>query len=190
MLATNTNAAARLAYENGRIVPNHSFQDTEFAVYKDFEKYVNHHRAGWVAKMGGTQDAESAVNDYLSKTKALRGRGNLIMGERKEMTPVAARKIDALNELRRHYDGRQDLSAAEANHLSRLNADLEGVLKDENTWERQSLYVMEGLGTSTTAGLSFLANVQGNRSISGVRELSAMAPPREQNTPAPTEHEA
>ena len=190
MLATNTNAAARLAYENGRIVPNHSFQDTEFAVYKDFEKYVNHHRAGWVAKMGGTQDAESAVNDYLSKTKALRGRGNLIMGERKEMTPVAARKIDALNELRRHYDGRQDLSAAEANHLSRLNADLEGVLKDENTWERQSLYVMEGLGTSTTAGLSFLANVQGNRSISGVRELSAMAPPREQNRPAPTEHEA
>ena len=48
----------------------------------------------------------------------------------------------------------------------------------------------EALGTSTTAGLSFLANVQGNRSISGVRELSAMAPPREQNRPAPTEHEA
>lgn len=193
MLSTNTNAAARLAYENGRIIPKHSFQDTEFGTYKNFEKYVNHHRAAWVAKMGGTVDAEKAVDTYLSKVKAQSGRGNLIMGERKEMTPVAARQIDALNELRRHYDGRQDLSTEEANHLSRINADLEGVLNDENTWERQSLYVLEALGTSTTAGLSFLANVQGNRSIAGVRELSAMAPPRAQAAPAPVateEHEA
>jgi hypothetical protein len=174
LFATNTNAALRIGHDSDRIVPKHTFRDTEFGTFKEFKQYVDCYRAEWLAALGGGKDAAKKLDDILVAVKKGSAAGNVVMGERWDMTGEAAKRLDFLFHLRQRYERSPKLSAAETRELARINADIRHTLASESSWRRQSLYAYEVLGAQRTLGLSFLLNAQSMQSVSGVRELAVL----------------
>lgn len=174
LFAKNTNAALRIGHDSDRIVPKHTFRDTEFGTFKEFKQYVDCYRAEWLAALGGDKDAVKKLDDIIVAIRKGSAAGNVVMGERWDMTGEAAKRLDFLFHLKQRYERPPKLSAAEARELARINADIRHVLAGESSWRRQSLYAYESLGAQRALGLSFLLNAQSMQSVSGVRELAVL----------------
>lgn len=175
LFATNTNAALRIGRDSGRIVPQHTFKDTEFGTFKAFQQYVDTHRSGWLASLGGTDEARKTLDAMMATVKQGATAGNLIMGERAHMTDEAARHLDFLFHRKQRFDRLQDPTPAQARELASIDADVRQTLANENSWRRQSLYVLEALGAQRTVGPSFLLNTQSTQAVSGVREMAGLS---------------
>lgn len=178
LFATNTNAALRIARDGDRIVARHTFSDTEFGTFAEFKQYVDHHRAEWLAALGGGEVAERKLAEMMIAVNETASAGNVVLGERREMTDEASARLDFLFHLKERYERVPVPTVAEVREWVRINADIRHMLGSDSSWRKQSLYAMESLGAQRTVGLSFLLNAQSVQSVSGVRELAVLGADR------------
>lgn len=176
LFTTQTNAALRIGRDSGRIIPKHTFRDTEFGTFKAFKQFVDTHRSEWLTALGGTDDARRRLDEMVATVKARATAGNLIMGERMHMTDEAARRLDFLFHRKQRFDRIPAPTPVQARERASIDADIRQMLASENSWRRQALYVLEALGVQRTVGLSFLLNAQSTQAVSGVRELAGLSP--------------
>ncbi|MGE1002768.1 hypothetical protein [Ralstonia pseudosolanacearum] len=176
LFTTQTNAALRIGRDSGRIIPKHTFRDTEFGTFKAFKQFVDTHRSEWLTALGGTDEARRRLDEMVATVKARATAGNLIMGERMHMTDEAARRLDFLFHRKQHFDRIPAPTPVQARERASIDADIRQMLASENSWRRQALYVLEALGVQRTVGLSFLLNAQSTQAVSGVRELAGLSP--------------
>lgn len=176
--ATNTNASLRIARDGDRIVPGHSFKDTEFGTFKDFKRYVDRYRAQWLAALGGTDDARRRLDQMVATVKECANAGDLVMGERQHLTDEAANYLDVLFHLKRRLECLRTPAAAQADQLACINSEIRRTLASASSWRTQSLYALEQLGAQRTLGLSFLLSTKSIQSVSGAREMAGLSLPR------------
>lgn len=174
--ATNTSAALRVGRDGDRVAANLTFKDTEFGTFKEFKQYADHYRSQLTSSLGGTDSAHRKLDEMLTLSERANTSGNVIMGERRYLTDDAGQRLNFLYQLRRHHEG-PPASSKRTAEVGKIDAEIAQTFGNDASWERPTLYVLEMLGKQRTAGLSFMLNMQSNQSVSGVRELSVLAPP-------------
>ncbi len=179
LLSTNTNAALRIGREGDRTVGKHTYKDTEFGTFDELKQYVDTHRAEWMTSLGGDAAARDKLDKWMAQVKEGATAGNLVMGERLDMHEGAARNLDFLMHRKQRLERLTKPTPAQARELARIDTDIRKVLGNENSWRRQSLYVLEALGTQRTVGLSFMLNAQSAQSVAGVREMAVLSAAKE-----------
>ncbi|WP_141667508.1 hypothetical protein [Burkholderia cepacia] len=175
--ATNTNAALRVGRDGDRVAANLTFKDTEFGTYQEFKQYVDHCRPRLASAFGGTEEAHRKLDEMLTLSERANNGGNVIMGERCTLTDAAGKRLNFLYQMRRHHEG-ASASSERKTEIGKIDAEIAQTFGADASWNRPTLYVLETLGKQRTAGLSFMVNMQSTQSVSGVRELSVLAPPR------------
>ncbi|MFP6560961.1 hypothetical protein WJ542_22050 [Paraburkholderia sp. B3] len=175
ILQSGKGSTLRLYEEDGEIVPDRTYRDTEFTRVGDYLQYVDSRNDAWAASMAGDQNA---LNLYQTKVKLNATRGNQFHGERQRMVPEAAAEINAFRGAIRMYEQRAEsggaLSAADQQEMLRIRGEIARVLEAPGSWTNQVLYSYESNSAQRTHGVSYVLAAQSVRQVSAQRELSAL----------------
>jgi len=165
----------RLVTDQGRIDPDYSFMDTECGTARRFARYIDTQRADWIAALGGDAAAEKSLDAYLTRLVADEKRGNTTYGERRRMTPLAARRIDhframvvALADTSGHAD-----SGAKA-EIERLEGEVSRVLNDPDSWDVRSLWALDLNQNGSSKGPSIILQLVSRKVVTAPRQRAVL----------------
>jgi len=165
----STHSVLRGFYEDGRIVPEKTFLDTEFSRPKDFLAYVDNNNEEWHKALGSQRELDT----FTTKVKLSTLQGNRQWGERRQLTHEAAERINALMSVLRTYE-RSDvaLSRRDAGVVADLKRKLAAELENPANFRPLLLYAYENNSTEKARGLNFLFVATKITSVSGEREIA------------------
>lgn len=147
----------RISTEDGRVNPNISFKQREYAVEGDFFKLVNAQRSEWANRLGDRgadgrlHGGDAALDKFMSQLANLPPGRNRLFIERKNLRPEAAETINALTArldvLQRGIDERTSrsspASAQVKQEIEALQARIANEVNDEANWQPFRLFVNE-----------------------------------------------
>lgn len=166
----STMAVLRTYYEDGLIVADKTFLDVQFPRPKDFLAYVDNNNDGWRDAFGGNQ---RELNTFLTRVKLTHRSGNQVYGERLNLSPDAAEKINKkLSFVRSFENSRRPLTDADRQAIDNAKAEVAAMLEDPNSFERLLLYGFEENGIQRTRGFNFLVRRTKTNIMTGERELT------------------
>ncbi|WEY42818.1 hypothetical protein [Paraburkholderia sp. SUR17] len=172
VLQSATGAALRIAEEDGNVVPERTFRDTEFTNVDHYLQYIDSRNADWSAS---AEHGQQQVNEYLTKVKLNSGHGNQIHGERQRMTPEAGAEINAYRNVLRLYDesGRPH-SDEDKKEIARIQGEMARVLESPASWTNQVLYTYEINVKQQVKGPMYVIGAQSVKQVSAEREVSTL----------------
>lgn len=165
----STHSVLRGFYEDGRIVPEKTFLDTEFSRPKDFLAYVDNNNAEWREALGSQRE----LDKFTTKVKLSTLRGNRQWGERRQLTHEAAERINALLSVLRAYErSTPALSPKDERVVASTRRQLTAELENPANFRPLLLYAYENNSVEKTRGLNFLLVAAKTTSVSGEREIA------------------
>lgn len=173
VLQTAKGSTLRLYEEDGEIVPERTFRDTEFTRVGDYLQYIDSRNDSWRASMA---DDQNELNTYQTKVKLNATRGNQFHGERQRMRPAVAAEINAYRgALRMYEEGGRQPTQPEVQEMLRISGEIARLLESPASWTNHVLYSYESNSAQRTKGLSYVLAAQSIRQVSAQRELSALS---------------
>jgi hypothetical protein len=147
----------RISTEDGKVNPNISFKQREYALEGDFFKLVNAQREAWAPRLGERgadgrmHGGEAALNEFMSKLSNLPPGRNRLFIERKNLRPEAAETINALMARLDVLQRSADEHATRASPIEpRVKQEIEALqgriaheVNDEANWQPFRLFVNE-----------------------------------------------
>lgn len=185
------NGVTRLTQEQGRLSPDLSFQQREFATASDFVAHIERHRSDWEAQLG-QRDAQgvltggsAALDAFLREVKSLPWPGNKTFIERRSLEPEVAGRVDAYNARAATLRGAGDvdfsrapLGEAARGELQALENEVHRLLCDPASWRPARLYASETNSTLKESGIDFVLKLNGRGEASASRDLVALSADR------------
>ncbi|RKE40041.1 hypothetical protein B0G76_6502 [Paraburkholderia sp. BL23I1N1] len=172
LMQTGTGSTLRLYEENGDIVPERTYRDTEFTSVGNYLQYIDSRNAAWAHSMN---DDQAALDTYQSKVKLNATRGNQYYGERQRIVPQAAAEINAYRgTLRMFEQGGRTPTQDEQKEMLRIRGEIASLLEAPTSWTNHALYSYESNSASRTSGLSYVGTAQAVKQVSAQRELSLL----------------
>lgn len=173
MMQTGTGSTLRLYEVDGEIVPERTYQDTEFTKVGSYLQYIDSRNPQWVQSIGGDQQE---LDTYQTKVKLNASRGNQFYGERQRMKPEAAAEINAYRGTLRMFEhGGRVPNEGEKQEMQRIQGKIARLLSAPGSWTNHVLYSYESNSTQRTRGLSYVFAAQSVKQVSAQRELSALS---------------
>ncbi len=165
----STHSVLRGFYEDGRIVPEKTFLDTEFSRPKDFLAYVDNNNEEWREALGSQRE----LDKFTTKVKLSTVQGNRQWGERRQLTHEAADRINALMSVLRTYErSTLALGPKDARVVADIKRKLAVELENPANFRPLLLYAYENNSVAKTRGLNFLFVAAKTTSVSGEREIA------------------
>ncbi|MCZ2498269.1 hypothetical protein GN316_16015 [Xylophilus sp. Kf1] len=175
LLRNAAGVTVRLVTDQGRIDPDYSVMDTECGAAASFARYIDTQRADWLAALGGDAAATQALDVFLTRLVNEERRGNVTYGERRRMTPLAARRVDffrAMLVAMRDTGGQADAGAA--GEIERLEGEVSRVLNDPVSWDARSLWALDLGQQSTAKGPSIILQLVSRKTVSAPRQRAVL----------------
>jgi hypothetical protein len=147
----------RISTEDGKVNPNISFKQREYALEGDFFKLVNAQRGDWAPRLGERgadgrlHGGDAALNEFMSKLANLPPGRNRLFIERKNLRPEAAETINALTARLDVLQRSADEHAKRASpagpqvkqEIEALQGRIANEVNDEANWQPFRLFVNE-----------------------------------------------
>ncbi|MGF6812944.1 hypothetical protein OKW30_008161 [Paraburkholderia sp. Clong3] len=173
LMQTGTGSTLRLYEEDGDIVPERTYRDTEFTKVGNYLQYIDSRHDAWSHSMGGDQ---AALNRYQTKVKLNATRGNQFYGERQRIKPDAAAEINAYRSTLRMFEqGGRVPTEDDQREMLRIRGEIAQLLQSPASWTNHGLYSYESNAASRTSGLSYVGTAQSVKQVSARRELSNLS---------------
>lgn len=170
VFSDTTASALRGYFEDGEIVPDKTFLDTEFSQPKEFLGYVDANYDEWKTAL---HNDRRRLDEFLTQARINGLRGNLVYGERRQLRPRAAVKINEYRNLLRTFERReQPLSAHEQQIVDDTRIKLADELENLANFRPLLLYAYETNGIEKRRGFSLLVGGWQDTAISGEREIA------------------
>ena len=184
LLRNAAGVTVRLVTDQGRIDADYSVMDTECGTAERFARHIDTQRADWVAALGGDAAAEKSLDVFLTRLVAEQKRGNVTYGERRRMTPLAARRIDHHRAMAAAVSddaaGRPDPRARA--ELKRLDGEVSRLLNDPASWDPRSLWALDLNQSSAGKGLAIIVQLVSRNTVTAPRQnmvlIAGLAPRR------------
>jgi hypothetical protein len=174
-LRSAAGATLRMVTDQGRIDADYTVMDTETADARSFAEYIDSCRPAWLAALGGGEAAEHELDVFLTRLLAEEKRSNVTYGERRRMTPLAARRIDhfrALAAVMRQAGG--PLKPGAAKEIEQLEGEVSRVLNDPASWDPRSLWVLDLNQSVSGKGLSIILQLVSRKAVSAPRQRAML----------------
>ena len=165
----------RLVTDQGRIDADYTVMDTETADARSFAAYIDSGRPAWLAALGGGDAAAQELDRFLTRLLAEEKRSNVTYGERRRITPLAARRIDhfrALAAASNRAGGPREPGAAK--EIERLEGEASRVLQDPASWDPRSLWVLDLNQSVSGKGVSLILQLVSRKSVSAPRQRAML----------------
>ena len=166
----NAMATYRIVTDQGRVQPNYSVVDTQVGSARRFCDYIDSQRAAWIAALGGGAAAVRQLDEFLSQARANEDRGNMTYGERRWMTPDAARRVDALRAQIASVESHPVITREDQQDIQTCKAMVSDILKRPDNWDCRSLWVLGVNQETATQGPDIGLLARESLSSSAVRQ--------------------
>jgi len=165
LLRGGSGVTLRIVTDQGRVDADYSVMDTETGSARSFARYVDSQRADWLAAIGG-DDPAGELDTFLTRLETEQTRGNVTYGERRRMTPAAARQTDYLRALA--------AAAGPGAEAARLQGEVSLVLADPLSWDPRSLWVLDLNQQVSTKGLAVIVQLASRKQVGAPRQRNVL----------------
>ena len=165
----------RLVTDQGRIDADYTVMDTETADARSFAAYIDSARPAWLAALGGGDAAAKELDLFLTRLLAEEKRSNVTYGERRRITPLAARRIDHFRALAAAVaQAGGPIEPGAAREIERLEGEASRVLQDPASWDPRSLWVLDLNQSVSAKGVSLILQLVSRKSVSVPRQRAML----------------
>lgn len=182
LLRNGAGVTIRLVTDQNRIDPDYTVKDTECGTAKDFARYIDTRRGEWIAALGGDPAAEHSLDVFLTRLVEEEKRGNVTYGERRRITPLAARRIDHFRAMLvavADTAGPADRGAKA--EIERLEGEVSRVLNDPDSWDPRSMWALDLNQSSASKGPAIIVQLVSRMTVSAPRQKAVLIAPNAPN---------